>query len=413
MILERSAVRFGGNKNFTMKGEVTLHTSGHGQPFFENEVTLLRYPGGACCVQISFRDQAGAYQASLSSELRELVGEGEDLELVKLPQVPIRRVRKALVDHLKEDRVEISANLLDQLERKEGDRLFLINSFNGYRLDLSREAILVNRQEEDIFRLTLKQRRLLDLELPTYIARPYLEELGEGLGDYYADESQNVVYDDYYRAAADFRRACQGREHSPLVLYCAPPLPDGPRSLPHRLKAGLERGWNRFLAPLIGQRQMALRAVRPAPVDESENIVRMSGLAMKLLGLEETDGLVLRHGTTSMKAKVMEIESFTSLAGENRLKSEQELDLVIGIPAHLRASLGLTYINTVVGVERDLTYLFKKSMNNQMLTLIGFLISVSFINQALTSLGAKILSYGLIVLVLLYLSFSEIREKIS
>lgn len=410
MIIDVSQVRFSGNKNFTMRHEITLNERVSGRVFGENELVEVKSSDSVFYALVTYKSVDSDIMAFVSPELKGSINT-DTFEVNRLKQASIKNILKARVNCLHDNKVEISENLLRSLSHNENDRFILINNFNGYRLDLSTDDVVINENETDVLRLGIKHRRLLDIELPTYISNHYLEDLGQDIESYYKSENDNVKFDDYYDAVNSFKRTYNKSNLSMLTLYSIPD--DKKRSIKSTINKKRKLVFTKILSFLIRQRKISLRVVRPCPTDESEITVRISEVIMKLLGLEETDNVIIRNGEHCVKAKVLLIDKDSIIAQENRLKFEQELDIIVGIPAYMRVDLNLNYINSTVTVERDLVYLFKKNLNNQVLTIIGFLVSLSFIDKLISNIALKVLAYSIIVLLLIFISFSQIREKVS
>lgn len=117
--------------------------------------------------------------------------------------------------------------------------------------------------------------------------------------------------------------------------------------------------------------EVLLKTGRPYQIDENRDIVRISPDNAALLGIEETDQVILKHKNRSVKAKAMIIDSFEFMKKTNILSGESELETMIGIPAHIRRRLRIGDLETVVTVKRDSPYLFIKNLNIQFLPVIA------------------------------------------
>lgn len=411
MKLDISEIKFGGNKNFSMKNEITFNSEICTHAFQENELVEVCCSNKIKFATVSYQNKQSKDVAYLSNDLKDFICT-EIFTINKINHVAVKQYLTAKILNVQQHKVEISKNLIDKLliENQKSD-LILINNFNGYRLDLSKKDYVIDETKDDIIRLGVKHRRLLDVELPTFINSYYLDTLGNDIKKYYHSELKNVIYDDYYNAVSEFKKIYQSSDINILTIYSIPN--NEKQSLTKTIKNYIAKGIiNKILECIIGQRKISLRVVRPCPIDESENTIRISEVTMKLLGLDETDNVIVRNGKYSIKAKVMKIDKYASIAQENRLKSEQELDIIIGIPAYMRVKLDLSYINSTVTIERDLHYLFRKNLNNQIMTIIGFLVSLSFIDF-ISNVFIKSILLLIIMISLVYLSFSQIREKVG
>ncbi len=127
---------------------------------------------------------------------------------------------------------------------------------------------------------------------------------------------------------------------------------------------------------LVGDCQMNLSAIRPYEIDDSRDIVRLSEDSMTLLGIEESDKVLLKYKNQRCEARAMKIDSFEFMQQTNILFCERDLDLIVGVPAPIRRKLGIEDVETEVIVERDTKYLFFKNLNIQLISVLGLLLAV-------------------------------------
>lgn len=164
--------------------------------------------------------------------------------------------------------------------------------------------------------------------------------------------------------------------------------------------------WSMLTRIFVGKSALSLMCRRPYECDESADVVRISGSNMKLLGVEEIDSVILRYHTRKVKCRVLEMddrEEFASMNGENGLLP----DLSIGIPAHIRNKLGITYVDCAVKVERDTDFLFSKSLPEQIIPLL-----LTFTTSGLV-LDMNIVFEILFAIIVVYLNFSSKRHMRS
>ena len=84
------------------------------------------------------------------------------------------------------------------------------------------------------------------------------------------------------------------------------------------------------------------------------------------------------------------------------------LHYAIGIPAHIRKKPGLYHINAAVKVDRDTSFIFKKSINEQIVPILLTLFSVNLFEDP--SIWKKVLLSALLIPVVVYLNLSPKRN---
>lgn len=145
-------------------------------------------------------------------------------------------------------------------------------------------------------------------------------------------------------------------------------------------------------------------------MDENKNIVRLSADNMKLLGIDETDQVIIHYKDKSIKAKVLEMENLEQVKETNIVTKEADIDILVGIPAHLRKELGLDNINIALRIERDTNYLFMKNLHIQFMPLIALLFTLI---QTISNLTIVILAFIVFLPFVIYIIFSEQRYKVK
>lgn len=378
-------------------------------PFRENERVWIETANTKTIGVVTYKAYSNDQTAFLSPNLKDVCTD-QSIKLSKMPQYTLNRFLNAKVDQVKYDSIEISREIVDGIsQHKRPDELLIVNNLNGFslKLPLNNRHFYISERSTGI-RLSIKHRRLLDVELPTYINQPYIDKHPE-LKKYYHDEQTNITYDNYYKASNWFKSYLKTNEVDLLTVY--PIYHDDKVGIIKRLQNVFIDTKRKALEFLIGQKSINLRTIRPYPIDESENTVRLSTTVMQLLGLEETDNVVIKNGNKDIKARVLCMDDLTTVQNENRIKDEREVAFLIGIPTYMRKELDLTYINSNVTVERDLSYFFRKNLNNQIISIIGVIVSMSLLNDL--DLYLKIILNIVLALIFIYFSFSDIREKIS
>ena len=412
MELKLEEIKFGQNKNQGMRNEITFNSSlAETYAYKENQLVELISSKGSIYCSVSFKEYKGDKKAYLSFYLKSF-SDGGNFIIKEIPQGNVGRYYITKIQDLKMDKPVISKNIIDEIsQNKKIKDIIVVNKLNGYSLKLPIDKVANDMENQNRVTLNIKHRKLLDVELPTFISQTYLNQMEGTLGEYYQSEYENVKYEDYYEANRKFINTIGNYNIDLLSIY--PVFENEERKdFIKWMKEKFNGLIDKFLAYFLGQREIILRVIRPYPIDESENLVRLSKTAMELLGLEETDTILISNGEYTCKARVLLIDDWDIISMENRIKSQQDLSLLIGIPAYMRNQLNLHYINTNVFVKRDLRYFFRKDLNNQVITIISFMLSISFFNNIKNTFLKLIAMVGFLIL-MVYLSFSEIREKIS
>lgn len=412
MKLESKKIKFSNNKNYSMHNEITLNSNfTDGNEFDENEIVDLISSNGKTSCMITYKSYDSDFVAYLSPRLKSL-DDGFEFNVNKIPHKNLNKYYIAKVQFIKTNKIEISKNIIDSIsDNKDLYGIILLNKLNGYKLKLSNNDIVIDENTKDRVKLSVKHRRLLDIELPTYINQTYLDKYNEELGLHYELEDKNVKYDDYYEASKWFKKSTE--DNNIEVISVFPIYKDIKKNkkitfLVNKIKQLKQK----ILAFFIGQKELTLRVIRPYPIDETENCIRLSETALKLLGIEEMDTVIIRNGKHFCRARVLTIDDDVIITNENRLKLEQELSILVGIPSYMRGELSLSFINSNVKVERDLGYIFKKNLDNQITTIIGVVLSISIVDK-IPNIIYRALVIIFLALFFLYLSFSEYRGRIS
>ncbi len=253
--------------------------------------------------------------------------------------------------------------------------------------------------------LNQKQRTFLELENRLAIPAQHWQEIianveekdKETLASMYMDDSSHFIlksdvsYHDKLKAQEIIHKACPKRLLMTAVVqsYC------------QKKAMGL-----RVLADFyVGRASMSLLCRRPYESDEGANVVRLSASNMHLLGLTETDKVVLRYKNKAVKCRVLPIDDEHAFENTNLPTS---VNYAVGIPAHIRQKLGIFQLNTAVKVERDTVFLLKKSLNEQVVPTLLTLFSVSFIQSL--NIWQKLLIAVLAIPVVVYINLSSKRN---
>lgn len=125
---------------------------------------------------------------------------------------------------------------------------------------------------------------------------------------------------------------------------------------------------------------------------------------MLLLGIEPMDKVVIRFKETELSCHALPFceDKF------ERTNIPSIIELSIGIPAHIRNKLKITDIQSSVKVDRDTTFLFKKSFNDQLVPILLTLLSLKFFEEL--SWYVSMILVVILVPIVMYLTLSSKRN---
>ncbi|WP_342318270.1 hypothetical protein [Corynebacterium mayonis] len=245
--------------------------------------------------------------------------------------------------------------------------------------------------EEDTLKLSRYQRILLRLHPPLELSQVHRGDLAaeivDELGRFYQPKPDSTAlalkpelsFEETVAASRVLRKAeffsllispVFDEEVATVFSFSA-----ARRRSKNRFKA-VRRAWYRLGEFYLGSQSYVLRVVRPLDIDESRTAVRLSRDTMDSLGIEDMDVVQLRYGARTAVARAMSISDDSEMRANSFIAPSETLDAVIGIPAGLRAELGVPSINECVEVERDANHMFRKSLNLYLLSALAWLFTV-------------------------------------
>ena len=127
-------------------------------------------------------------------------------------------------------------------------------------------------------------------------------------------------------------------------------------------KGRLGRIEDAFLDRWIGSRKLWLLSTYAKDEDDANGIARLSPDLMKLAGVEDNDRICVRFGSAQAQLRVLVDEGID--------------DSRVSLPAGTRAALGIDTVNDVVTVERKESHILRRSMDLQLIALLGTAIAV-------------------------------------
>lgn len=404
------------HKDKTRRNEILFdENSSLGSDFLENEKIDLIIGEGGEAIEASvsfskFKESEKHFQIGVSVKLGKEIG-SQDIHIMKKKKAVVKHCKIAGAEEVRDSKLRIPEDIYDSLMSEGIEGLKVVNHFNGYSLFFPKDMIVREEKgEHDYVRLNAKQRLFLDLDFPMVIDQFYYNKLEEEFdGKDIKPNYEKDYFSSHYRWKETIETNCSRLKKISIGIY---PIPDWKkkRKIWNRFQKVPKRIQNFVLNRLMNDKKVVMRVIRPYLLDESENIVRISNESMKNLGISEGDILIIKKYDREIKARAFLME-FEEAKKNTLIKDTQEMNLLIGISSFSRNKLDLPYINESVFVKRDNVHLFKKNLNNQVFTIIGLLLSMNFL-YSLENTWLQITLGVLIVLIFIYLSFSELREKL-
>lgn len=134
-------------------------------------------------------------------------------------------------------------------------------------------------------------------------------------------------------------------------------------SFKNKVKKFLKNTEKKILNYFVGSRTFLLRSKWSVETDDRHGILRVSENIMTLLGMEDNDLVEIGFGENLVRGRL--------------LKSESLNDYTVEVPATIRRQLGLSSINDIVYLRRDMLYNFKRHSIQQAITFLGTVFTVS------------------------------------
>ncbi len=252
-------------------------------------------------------------------------------------------------------------------------------------------------------RLNRKQRISLGLELPLYLSKEQWGILSEQLsGEEIELFNELYITNDYIldeKASYDKKQKCQ----KIIKTFFGKQLKVIPVVTPTKIKK--KNLLQKFCDFYVGKSTISLMAKRPYENDEGLDIVRMTRSNMNLLGIDEMDKVILQYKNKKIRCRVLELDSEELFLKTNRPVST---DLAIGIPIHLRKKLGILDLSASIKVDRDTAFIFKKSINEQVVPILLTLFSTNLFSDS--SIIVSALLSLVAVPIVLYFNLSSKRN---
>ena len=355
--------------------------------------------------------EPGSFVASLS--VKEALSGKEDgkFRLGFYRRVAFQKIMTQKIAHIRENNIAVSRADYDRIRAlADGIPFCYFEVYNSR----TKESMIVQRthicpddtMEPGSIRLSRKQRICLGMELPLFLPEEQWQELTDLLSGhpdqretifslYGATEDRALDRDAPYDIKMKAKQII--REYCPAEICIVPVL-----STLKKPRRGIGRRLSDFY---VGRSTIALTARRPYDIDEGLDIVRMSESNMKLLGIDEMDKVTLQYENQTVSCRVLELDNSEAFFETNRPISP---DLAVGIPAHIRKKLGVMDQTTLVKIDRDTAFIFRKSLNEQVVPILLTLFSTNLFAEF--SVWVTVILSLVAVPVVLYLNLSSKRN---
>lgn len=373
------SLEFSGTKPVA-NGSATVYVSKSQFSYTDEDKMLLVNPKNDAflTVNVILDDNVKDGEIKATLHLKELLGiEKGNVYLCTFKSVTATKCRPQRIANIRDNTVSLSAEDYDSLMSLTDGDCKLFEVYNSFTLDCmivkSSHVLRDTSIKKGEIRITRRHRLWLGFELPEFLSDAQWSYLQTNVAN--ADDLDfiNSIYltNDHVLTkvcASDKARAKTIIDnafcYSVKVIPVVETLPkDKPKSL-----------WSRICDFYVGKSTISLMVRRPYDIDEGEDIVRMSRSNMNLLGIDEMDMVVLQYKNKKVKCRVLEFDDKDAFLETNPPIS---MDLAVGIPVHVRKALGVNDLQSVIKIDRDTRFIFKKSLNEQVVPVLLTLFSAN------------------------------------
>jgi hypothetical protein len=328
------------------------------------------------------------------------------LLLKKQPYLNIKYL-KPRIEEIKDQYIGISKDLFQQYKDYE-----LVEIFNPIR---NIHAVFYFKQYKSHYEtdntvwLSFFQRKLLDLELPTNLTSKNIDMIKSIINKndfdffirYYSKNNLSNEYTVQKISDVDLMKLKRIYKNVQNNLLIKPV-----KFIDKRIEQ------SPLLNFFIGKKEMQLRVVRGNEIEDSSDIIKVTRNNLKILGIEETDRIVVSYKGKSLRVRVLAIENneYQKLIKINNLDAEEDMDLIVCMPIRVRKQLGIDSLNQTVFLERDMKYLFSKNLYAQLIAVIGLFIAIFRILS--NNLLFNIILFVVITPIVIYAILSKERGKV-
>ncbi|NLK35108.1 MAG: hypothetical protein GX301_06630 [Gracilibacteraceae bacterium] len=306
------------------------------------------------------------------------------------------------------DKVDLTKSY--QLYNRHDDIDFYLEGLAVARDTTAKGKIFLNYYQRHIMNVNIPKKVILKNDFLKYLESGVLNESEkETLRRSYKDKHSYYEIMETMIEDEDLRSIFKKLDLDKIELVELNSIDNKARAM--GFKARADRIIYRILSGPIKTKSVYLRVGRPYPTDENSDIVRIMPATMKILGISETDKLIVRHRGHEVILRALPFDSFEVLKSSNVLVYDDvDASTLIGIPAKYRVALGMYSLNSIVTVERDMKYLFIKNSNVQLLPIIAVIFTII---QTFQDTAARILLSCILVPLAIYVSLSQERLKVD
>ncbi len=161
-----------------------------------------------------------------------------------------------------------------------------------------------------------------------------------------------------------------------------------------------------ILKKTIGKAEYILKTQGADDTDDKNNVARLNNNMMKLLGVSENDKILIKFGKSAVTLRV--------------LNDDKISDYEIKIPASGRRDLGMSSINDIVIVHRDMKHTFHRHSQEQTIAILGTVLAVvqvitaiPFFTTTCSGVVLGILICLIAIVGMLYFALNEERVKVK
>ena len=363
-------------------------------------------------VSLTSYDKIGDNDFVATSFLKDLLNleTSDNIYLCQFKDLKFNSIKPQRIDHIRESDLVISENdynnLCCDIQQSPCKTFEVYNTLTHESIIVKKSHIFVdNSLKTGSIRLSRKLRICLGLELPQYLSTKQWNTLKEKLDN--TSEDYKIICELYgsndhiLNKSASFNEKAKAK--TIISQYFSPEISIIP--VPESIHLKGKTLLHHLCDFYVGKSTISLVGRRPYEIDEGLDIVRMTKSNMNLLGINEMDKVILQYKNNKISCRVLELDDKEAFYETNLPIS---LDLVVGIPAHIRKKLQLTDLSTSIKIDRDTFFIFKKSLNEQVVPILLTLFSTNLFTSksALLSIMISIIA----VPIVMYLNLSSKRN---
>ena len=365
-----------------------------------------------CNVTLAKKENLSDTSILISSHLKDVLastGESE-LLLCKYDDLEYRKVQVQKIDHIKENNLIVSKE----------DYYGLMSSFAGLPFKyfevyntLSKDSIIVKRShifvDETLsrgsIRLNRKQRLCLRLELPLSLTdaefgvltdkENVTENEAQLIRELYGDTNHKLNKDAPYEEKQKAKKIISAKLERTIKII---PVIES-------VKSNSKALFRRICDFYVGKSTISLVCRRPYEIDDGVDVVRITKSNMNLLGIDEMDKVILQYKNNKVSCRVLELDDSETFFETNLPISA---DMAIGIPVQIRKKLAINDLSSSIKVDRDTVFIFKKSINEQIIPILLTLFSANLFSDSSIIISALLSLIA--VPIVLFLNLSSKRN---